>query len=254
MSFPRSLLKLEFLKETTMERPLSVLGIIPARGGSKGIPGKNLIDINGVPLIGLSIQTGSELLKLGAISRLIVSTDSDQIAETARTLGCEVPFMRPEAIATDEAKSALYVEHALEQLELSDQCNQYEAVMILQPTSPLRNAEKISGATEQFLASNSNSMISCYEECYINDLVMYYRDAEGLLRPKLEKHQSGTRRQDHGGVMVRNGCLYVVRTEYFKTTGQLICDRPMLMEMPKRESVNVDSMEDLELLRSTLCK
>jgi len=237
-----------------MEKPFPILGIVPARGGSKGIPGKNLVDVNGFPLIGLSIKTGNELLKLGALSRLIVSTDSEEIAETARRLGGEVPFMRPAAFATDEAKSALYVAHALEQLAMSDQGSQYEAVMILQPTSPLRDAAKIHAAVDRFIASNSSSMISCYEESYINDLVMYYRDGAEFLRPKLEQHQSGVRRQDHGGVMVRNGCLYVVRTEFFKTTGKLICDHPMLMEMSKMDSVNVDSMEDLELLRRILCK
>jgi len=170
----------------------------------------------------------------------------------ARHNGADVPFLRPSAAATDTSKAAEYVEHALEALESTD--GSYDWVVILQPTCPSRNAEEIHRALDLFAVSAAQSMISCYPEEYINVGVMYEPAESNRIRPKIPNHNEGRRRQDHAPVFVRNGAVYGTRVPYFKATGRLICDQPMLMKMKKIDSVNLDTLEDLELLRALMCK
>lgn len=231
---------------------MRILAIIPARGGSKGIKRKNLADVCGRPLIALSIDVGLALVANGAIARCVVSTDDNEIADTARLFGAEVPFMRPAELATDTAKSLSYVLHALDWM--MERGEEYQAVMLLQPTAPIRDVAAITEATARFRTGNTDTLISCYREDYINDLVMYEHDGSGYLKPKNPNHNKGVRRQDHGPTMVRNGALYIVRTEYVRATGQLVCDRPMLLEMRKIDSIDIDTPDDLEMLRALLCK
>lgn len=231
---------------------MRILGIIPARGGSKGIPRKNLADVCGKPLIAYSIETGRQLLASGTLARCIVSTDDDEIAACSRALGADVPFMRPAVAATDNAKALAYVLHALEVLDPQE--SMYDAVMLLQPTSPIRNSAAISLAVSLLATSQADSLISCYREEYINDLVMYDSQSDGTLVPRNPMHNKGVRRQDHGPAMVRNGALYVTRVPYLRATGALVCDRPVLLEMTKLDSIDVDAPDDLILLRAVMCK
>jgi N-acylneuraminate cytidylyltransferase/CMP-N,N'-diacetyllegionaminic acid synthase len=231
---------------------MQILGIVPARGGSKGIPRKNLADVCGRPLIAYSIETGRQLLVSGTLTRCIVSTDDDEIAAYARALGADVPFIRPAAAATDTAKALDYVLHALDYLESRDGI--YDAVMLLQPTSPIRNSEAIATAVRNFEVSSANSLISCYREEYINELVMYDLNPDGRLMPRNPLHNKGVRRQEHASALVRNGALYITRTSYLREAGALVCDNPALLEMSKHDSIDVDTPEDLILLRAVMCK
>ncbi len=231
---------------------MRILGIVPARGGSKGIPRKNLADVCGKPLIVYSIETGRKLLANGTLTRCIVSTDDEEIATCARSFGADVPFMRPAAAATDSAKAMAYVLHALDTLEPVD--GPYDAVMLLQPTSPSRDPGAIAAAVGRLKDSSSDSLISCYREEYINELVMYNPQPDGTLLPKNPLHNKGVRRQEHGPAMVRNGALYVTRTPYLRATGSLVCDRPVLLEMSKLDSIDLDAPEDLVLLRAVMCR
>ncbi len=227
---------------------MRMLGIIPARGGSKGIPRKNLVDVGGRPLIAWSIETGKNLLSVGTLARCIVSTDDEEIALVARSFGADVPFMRPADAATDTAKAIAYVKHALNELERLD--GAYDAVMLLQPTTPCRNLAAIQEAVKRFDISNANSLISCYQEDYINDLVMYKDvDGNGRLRPINPRHNRGVRRQDSSPIMIRNGAIYITRVSYLRETGQLVCDNPLFMMMRKIDSIDVDTLDDLDLLR-----
>jgi len=230
-----------------------VLALIPARGGSKGIPRKNIVDVCGKPLIAWSIEIANRLVEMGVVSRSIVTTDDTEIADVARNWGAEVPFLRPAELATDTAKSIGYVLHALDWF--AAQGEDFDAVLLLQPTSPQRNATVIASAIKHFLKQDeARSLISCYQEDYINDLVMYEDDGTGYLIPKNPSHNKGVRRQDHGQIMVRNGALYITLVSYLRVTGQMVCDRPMLLEMNKHDSVDVDTMDDLILLRALMCK
>ena len=226
---------------------MKLLSIIPARSGSKGIPRKNLAVVGGRPLIALSIEIGKKFVSSGTIDRCIVSTDDTEIAEIAKMYGADVPFMRPAEAATDCAKALAYVEHALDILE--DKGEFYDAVMILQPTSPLRDTNIFNEAILRFKGGNADSMISCYQEDYINELVMYDKLTDNMLKPRSKDHNKGVRRQEHGPVMVRNGALYITRVSYLRSTKQLVCDQPMLLEMKKIDSIDVDTQEDLDLLR-----
>lgn len=231
---------------------LKILGIVPARGGSKGIPRKNLADVCGSPLIVWSIELGKQLLASGVLTRCIVSTDDDEIVAVARAHGADVPFLRPAEAATDTAKALSYVLHALDTLEPTD--GHYDAVMILQPTSPRRDPVAILEAVGHLAASDANSLISCYQEDYINELVMYEDEGVGRIRPCHPNHNKGVRRQEHGPKMVRNGAVYVTRVTYLRATGQLVCDHPVLLRMEKIDSIDVDTPDDLELLRAVLCR
>lgn len=235
-----------------MGRVESMLGIVPARGGSKGVPGKNIIDVCGRPLISYSIETGNRLVEMGGLARCVVSTDSKDIAAVARQWGGDVPFMRPNELASDTAKAISYVLHALDTLAKIGE--NYDAVMLLQPTSPIRDCVAIRDAVVRFAAEGADSLISCYREDYINDLVMYDDCGDGYLQPKNPLHNKGVRRQEHGAVYVRNGALYVTSTDYLRRTGQLVSNRPMLLEMRKFDSIDVDSFDDLELLRAVMCR
>ncbi|MGH8221520.1 MAG: cytidylyltransferase domain-containing protein [Woeseiaceae bacterium] len=231
---------------------MRTLGIIPARGGSKSVPRKNLVDVCGRPLIAYAIATGQELSSAGSLQRCVVSTDDEEIARIARGYGADVPFMRPAEAATDTAKALAYVLHALDTLEPID--GAYDAVMLLQPTSPIRHTAAIVEALERFRTSASGSLISCYREHYISDLVMYDEQGDGTLRARNASHNKGVRRQDRPPALVRNGALYVTRVPYLRATGQLICDRPAFLEMRKIDSIDVDTPDDLLLLRAVLCK
>lgn len=230
---------------------MRVLAIIPARGGSKGIPRKNLVDLCGRPLIAWSIDTALALLQRGSVSRAIVSTDDEEIAATAGSLGLEVPFMRPAEFATDTAKSIGFVLHAIRTLEDSGEA--YDAVLLLQPTSPVRDVDQIEKAIAQFEHNSAESLISCYREEYVNELVMYDDVGEGRIVPRHVDHNSGVRRQEHGPTWVRNGAIYLTSTDYIRREKKLVSDRPLLMPMSKVDSVDLDTPEDLRILRAILC-
>lgn len=229
---------------------MRILCIIPARGGSKGIPDKNIADIGGLPLIAHSILPALKTMEQHLISRVIVSTDSERIAGIARNLGAEIPFLRPEEISGDTSKSIDFILHALD--FYASRNEYFDAVLLLQPTSPLRTEEDIQAAIRLFQEHPNDSLISVYEEEYINDLVMYRAGSDGFSSEPLNPlHNKGVRRQDHGSLYVRNGCIYISRTELLRQ-GLIIGDKPLMYIMPKSKSVNLDTPEDLNLLRKLL--
>lgn len=231
---------------------MKILVIIPARGGSKGIRDKNIIDICGKPLIQYSIEPSLELKKLGLVDKVIVSTDNYRIAEISKKLGAEVPFLRPDKISGDKAKSIDFILHAINFYEKLD--IQFDSILLLQPTSPIRDVTLLKDAINLFEVNNSNSLISCYNEEYINDLVMYKTENSFYLKPLNNNHNKGLRRQDHGDVFVRNGAIYLTKVSYIKETHQIISDKPLLIEMKKSQSINVDTLEDVEILKRIICK
>lgn len=231
---------------------MKVLTIIPARCGSKGIQDKNIIDVCGKPLIAYSIEPAIELFKEGMVSEVIVSTDCHKIADVANSFGAKTPFLRPETISGDNAKSIEFIIHAIEFYEKQNIF--FDAVLLLQPTSPLRTYRQLQEALSEFKSKDADSLISCYKEEYINDLVMYRDGIDNFLEPLNDKHNKGVRRQDHDSIFVRNGAVYLTRVEYLKNMRQIISDNPLLLEMKKSDSINIDTLEDLEMLKRVLCK
>ena len=230
---------------------MNILVIIPARCGSKGIPFKNIIDICGHPLISYSINQGLQLKKKKLVNEVMVSTDCDEIAEVAKKYGANVPYIRPREISTDKSKSIDLILHALDYY-LKDGVK-FDAVLLLQPTSPLRSESVLKQAIKIFKENSNNSLISVFKEDYINDLVMYGFDGKTLI-PKNINHNTGFRRQDHSSNYVRNGAIYLTRVDFLRNNSKIISDNPLMVEMKKSDSINIDNEEDLKMMRRIKCK
>ena len=232
-----------------MRRPF-FLGVIPARGGSKGIPAKNIVPLAGKPLIAHSIEAarGSRLL-----SRCIVSTDSEEIASVARGLGAEVPFLRPAVLAGDRSPSIDLILHAVSALEGAGGAR-VEHVVLLQPTSPLRTSRDIDLAIGRYLASpGADSLISCHRAGRVHPRIMYRPAPGNRLRPLWPAEGGGAvRRQDFEEVYIRNGAIYIASRELVMARKRLIGDEPLLYAMPEDRSINIDEPEDLERARRLL--
>lgn len=231
---------------------MKILVIIPARCGSKGIKDKNIIDVCGQPLISYSIEQALELKKNLLVDTVVVSTDCEKIANISKELGAEVPFLRPTDLASDTSKSIDFILHAIKYYK--DINIYFDSVLLLQPTSPLRDLELLSKAIKIFKNRTKDSLISVYKEEYINDLVMYKNISDRDLQPLNDYHNKGVRRQEHGSIYIRNGAIYLTKVDYLIKNKQIISDRPLFIEMKKNDSINIDTLEDLELLRSILCK
>ena len=169
----------------------SILAVIPARGGSKGIPGKNIKKVNGKPLIGWIIDAGK---KASYIDRLILSSDDPQIIDTAKALDCEVPFVRPSSLAQDQSSSNDVILHALEKIP------GYDYVMMMQPTSPLTSSEDIDGCIEFCVSTNSTAVVSV---------------TNPGINPIMEEKYLQMRRQDLPEAVPPNGAIFMARTDFF---------------------------------------
>lgn len=230
---------------------MKVLAVIPARGGSKGVPRKNIIDIKGKPLICYSIEAGLEAKREGIVDEVVVSTDDIEIAEVSKAAGADVPFLRPAYLSNDTAKSVDVMIHAYEFYKA--QGKDFDTILLLQPTTPLRTAVDIGEALTIFQESKASSLISCYKEEYICDLVSYHK--EGCMAIALNaKHNGGGRRQDLQDLYVRNGAIYITSVNQMLTNHRVFDDVPAMYVMPKDRSVNIDCMDDVEMLRWKLLK
>lgn len=223
------------------ERIESVLGLVPARGGSKGIPRKNLRALAGRPLLAYVAEAAAAS---GAIDRLIVSTDSEEVAELARSVGIEVPFMRPAALARDDTPMYPVVRHALE--ELDRQGRRADAVAILQPTSPLRRPAHLAGARRLLEEERCSSVVSVTEipPHFSPDYAM--KIVDGRLVNFLSRGAAVSRRQDVGRAYSRDGTIYMIRRETVLEENSLYGDDARPLVIPAHESVNLDDRDDWE--------
>lgn len=227
------------------------LVIIPARGGSKGIKNKNIVAVCKQPLIFYTIRPALRLKRERLVDEVIVSTDSKKTVEKARRFGAAVPFLRPKKISGDRAKSIDFALHAINYFEKKNRF--FDAVIVLQPTSPLRRHEDIKKAIKIYLKHKNDSLISVYREEKIKGLYIYRKKGD-LAVPFKVSHNKGTRRQNQRAIYVRNGAIYISAVSYLKKSRKIISDRPLLCEMPKSRSLNIDNPEDLKALRKILCK
>lgn len=221
------------------------LGVIAARGGSKGFPGKNLRLLDGRPLIEHTILAARNSRLLGDF---LVTTDSPAIAEAARIAGAKVPFLRPPELATDEVSIWPAVRHAAEQWERASG-RQAEAVVLLQPTSPLRTAEDIDGCITRFLDSEADicsSVTATHDSPYFNMVEPVPGDPD-LVRPCTPLMTDRSRRQEAPPVYAVNGAVYVIRRSVLQgLQSQFRVGRYVAYEMPRARSADIDGPEDLE--------
>lgn len=221
-----------------------VLGLIPARHGSKGIVGKNTRDICGKPLLEWTIEAG-----LGAkcLTSLILSTDSSDAIKIAEKFDLEVPFERPSQISSDEAKTKDVVRHALDFLK--SRGRHFNDVVLLQPTSPMRDALDIDNAWKIYEKSNANSLISVARADKFASNFMYFsnssEDSEfSFLRGAEENSMKPIRRQDVLPRWWRNGAIYIFQTQKFLESDQILNDPIVGYEMSWNKSINIDDEGD----------
>lgn len=221
----------------------SVLALIPARGGSKGLPGKNLLDLAGKPLITWSIEAalGSQY-----VDRIVLSSDDEEIMRVARQSGCEVPFKRDARLATDEAGTADVVLDAL------TKCPGFDWVLLLQPTSPLRSSTDIDNFLVDTVNSGANAAVSVCESP-VSPYWMFKLDAQQHLLPIMEGI-GAMRRQDLPPVYALNGALYAARVDWFKANASFLAADTRAWKMPAARSIDIDDELDLIVVRHLLSK
>ncbi len=231
-----------------------ILGIITARGGSKGIPGKNIKPLLGKPLIVYTIEAAQ---KSGALDRLILSTDDPEIAVVAKKYGCEVPFMRPAELATDTASSLLTVQHAVKWLK--DNEGYYpDYVLILQPTSPLRQPFHIKEAAELIEKSGADSVLSVAEipENLNSHKAMMVNEAGHLrLLNNNPVYQRVARRQDLPKQYWSAGSIYLFKTDLlFGPEPNCYGEKTAPYVIDKKYVVDINVPEDWEVAERALRK
>lgn len=224
---------------------MRVLGLIPARGGSKGVPRKNLADVGGRPLIAFSIETG---MAAAQIDRLVVSTDDNEIAEVARGLGADVPFMRPTDLADDVAPMLGVAQHALQTLAADG--DMFDAVCLLQPTSPLRSSELIDDCISLLESKEATSVVTVRSiPPEFNPAWAISIDGDGFASWAGGGRDPIGRRQDLPPAFHRDGLVYVTRSSTV-LEGSLYGQKVVPALADAVPLCNVDTMEDLEKLRS----
>jgi len=220
-------------------REKSILGIIPARGGSKKIPKKNIRPLMGKPLIYYTIR---EAKKSKYLSRIIVSTEDKEIAQIARGYGVEV-ITRPQELAQDDTPALPVYQHAIRFLEEKERYSP-DIIVVLQPTSPLRLAVDIDGAIEQFLKTEDYPVVSVCEVTHPPQWMYTLR--KGILVPVL-KGEIPARRQDALTVYQLNGAVYVIPRDTVMKQNSVLGKTTRAYLMPAERSIDIDTEIDFKL-------
>lgn len=212
-----------------------ILAVIPARGGSKGVPRKNIRPLGGKPLLVWTIEAAR---KSRYIDRVILSSDDEEIIAVARQAQCEVPFVRPAELARDDTPGVEPILHALRMVP------GYDYVVLLQPTSPLRRAEDIDRCIEACVREEAPCCVSITAP-EKSPFWMFSLDQRSRLAPLLSA-EGYTRRQDLPPVYALNGAVYVAQTDWLLEARSFITSCTVGCEMGKEQSVDIDSEQDLE--------
>lgn len=220
-----------------MYKENKIFALIPARGGSKGIKNKNIIALNGLPLIAYTIKAS---LCSRYIDYTVVSTDSNEIANVAKEYGANIPFMRPAELASDKSKTIDAVLHSIKTLERMGNC--FDVLILLQPTQPLRTVEDIDKAIEMFFEKNKHGLVSV---SLVDDHPLLIRsiDEEGNLTA-LFKQNSTCRRQDMKKYYKVNGCIYINQIKELSEQTSFN-DNPIGFVMESSHSIDIDEIKDL---------
>ncbi|MCL6598715.1 MAG: acylneuraminate cytidylyltransferase family protein [Alicyclobacillus macrosporangiidus] len=215
----------------------SVLAVIPARGGSRGVPRKNLRMVAGKPLVAWTIEEGH---KSKYIDRLILSSEDPEIIETAKRWGCETPFIRPAHLARDDTPGTAPVLHAVNEVP------GYDYVVLLQPTSPLRLAEDIDRCLESCVHHGRPSGVTV-TEVDKTPYWMFHLDGDMRLSPVLPNEVIPSRRQEIPPVYALNGAVYVAEIDWFRATRSFVTHDTVATVMPKERSLDIDTEFDVRI-------
>ena len=223
---------------------MKYLAVITARGGSKGIPGKNTKPLNGIPLILYTVEAARKVFQ---DQYIYVSTESQEIKNTVESSGLEVPFLRPTELATDTSSSEDVLKHAIK--EAVKKGLLFDAVVLLQPTSPFRNEVHIQSAIIEFEKDPESLLLSVTEARENPYYTLMEEDKDGYLQKS--KEATFTRRQDCPRVWNVNGAIYIFPVDRFKTLG-LKNMKKMKYTMNKVSSIDIDDVDDWFLAESLL--
>ena len=234
---------------TTME----VLGVIPARGGSKGVPKKNIYPLCGKPLIAYTIQAARRSKYL---TRAILTSDSDEIIRLSRKYGLEVPFVRPGELARDDTPTFPVIKHTVQWMEEQEDYRP-DYIVLLQPTSPLRTTKHIDEAVEKLIHSDADSIVSVVKVPHRYNPFSVMEMKGEYLKPYLEYDEQKNLRQVKPTFYARNGAaIYAFTYECLMKKNSIYGEKVLPYEMSREESIDVDDMLDLRtcemLLRDRL--
>ena len=217
-----------------MYKGKSILGVITARGGSKRLPNKNIRDLAGKPLIAWTIESA---MKSKYMDRVILSSEDGGIIRIAKKYGCEVPFIRPSYLSTDNSSSEDVIIHAVNSLNAL-----YDYTILLQPTTPLRTCQQIDECIEKCISENSKSISSVSKAEKSPSL--YFTIKNGKLVPLYDK----TKHKNHPAEFyILNGALYMVDTKYFLKVKSFTTKSSACYVMPKEHSIDIDTILDFKL-------
>jgi CMP-N-acetylneuraminic acid synthetase len=221
---------------------MRVIGVIPARGGSKGVPRKNIRLLAGKPLLA---YTAEAALASRRLSRVILSTDDEEIARIGRELGLETPFLRPATLARDETPMLPVVQHAVRFIEESGE--RFDAVCLLQPTNPLRTAGDIDACIRLLDDRRCDAVVTMLAvPAEFNPHWVYFPDDEGWLRLSTGEPAPIPRRQELPPAFHREGSVYVTRRDVLMEQNSFYGSRLLGYAMDADRSVNIDDHEDWE--------
>jgi len=234
--------------ETPAPTRLRVLGLVPARGGSRGIPRKNVRPLAGRPLLAYTAEAARAATRL---DRVVLSTEDDEIAELGRRLGLETPFRRPEELARDETPTLPVVRHAIEELER--QGDRYDAVCLLQPTHPFRRAEDVDACVEKLEREGADCVLTTLPvPPEHNPHWAYIACADGCLHLAPGELAPIPRRQDLPPAFFREGSVYVTRRDVVIEQGTLYGRLVLGFPVDPERSVNLDTPRDWERAEAVL--
>ena len=219
-----------------------VLAIIPARGGSKGVSRKNIKDLYGKPLIAWTIEMAK---KSRYIDFLMLSSEDDEIIQVAKNWDCEVPFIRPEFLAQDSTSAIDVI------LDVINKLSDYDYVVLLQPTSPLRNSEDIDGCIEKCVVEEAKSCVSI-TEADKSPYWMYYIDENRKIKAIIDNGIIANRRQELPKAYVLNGAVYVAESKWLCESKTFFTDDTIAYVMPQKRSVDIDSELDFAYVRAII--
>jgi CMP-N-acetylneuraminic acid synthetase len=222
-----------------------VVALVPARGGSRGLPGKNLRALGGLPLIAWTIRQARESKR---VDRVVVSTDDAGIARVAREHGAQVPWTRPAALARDDSPSIDAVLHGLDRIE---EDGPIDVLCVLQPTSPLRTSADVDGALDRILSGEAEAVVSVTPAGFPLELANTLPPGgcmDGFLRPGV----ADLRRQDLRNTLRINGAIYAARPRYLRDQRGFHGPRTFAWTMPRARSVDIDDADDFSLAEALL--
>ncbi len=218
-----------------MVKGKKILAIIPARGGSKGLPGKNILKLGDKPLIAWTIEAGKASKY---IDRLILSSEDNQIISVAKNCMCEVPFVRPLELAQDKTPGIDVVIHAIETIP-----ENYDYVVLLQPTSPFRGVLDIDKCIKFCIENNVSSSVSVTKASE-NPYWMYSIDGENKLVPLIKTDNKIYQRQLAPESFILNGAIYIARTSCLLASKSFLNADTIAFPMPFNRSVDIDTESD----------